>query len=411
MRTASSPAPESQLLPLKNHDEPRLPMSEPLTCNRRILFYTLLSCIALLNLGFGPPRLVDREFAATLRLTPAELQQWAEAADAPEVGALALAVYDVEAHRVLYSRNTDEALPPASLTKLMTALLALESERLDETVRVHGEDLMEGATMGLAAGEVLTVQDLLWGILLPSGNDAAMAVARHLAGSKEGFVDKMNLRAQELGMEQTTFHNPHGLDEEGHVSSVDDLLVLTLTLMEYPLFVEMIGARTADVAGHILVNTNELLGRYPGATGVKTGTTPAAGECLIASIETEGRQVLILVLGSSDRYGDVAKLHELYRENYRWAEGDANDLSILNRFVAPDGRITPLAVDGAPGSALLHRWGDPPLRGVRRIAERAGEVQLGMGESGFATPEAIGSVEWRAGDAVVGEQTLRMYEP
>ena len=204
-------------------------------------------------------------------------------------------------------------------------------------------------------------------------------------------------------MEQTTFHNPHGLDEEGHVSSVDDLLILTLKLMEYPLFVEMMGARTADIAGRVLVNTNELLGRYSGANGVKTGTTPAAGECLIASIETEGRQVLIVVLGSSDRYGDVARLHELYRANYRWAEGDANDLSILNRLFGPGGRVDPLAVEGMPASALLHRWGDPPLRGVRRIAASAEERDQRMGE--------IGSVEWRAGDAVVGVQTLRTFQP
>ncbi len=369
-----------------------------MTRSRRVLLFVFFMCVALLTTGFGPPKLVDREFAATLRLTPGELRQWAAAAEPPAVTAAALIVYDVEAARTLYARNAETALPPASLTKLMTALLALESGRLSEAVTVREEDLAGGATMGLAAGETVTVEELLWGALLPSGNDAALALARHLGGDAPRFVADMNRRAAELGMDATSFHNPHGLHEEGHVSSAGDLMTLVLQLLEYPLFREIVKSRTAEVAGRTLVNTNDLLGAYPGANGVKTGTTPEAGECLIADIETDGHEALILVLGSSDRYGDVEKLHALYRANYIWAEGDGNSLSVLNRLYGADGELTLLAIDGEPASALLHRWGDPELIGFRWINESADEVALETG--------AAGRVEWRVGDRIAGAQEL-----
>lgn len=375
-----------------------LPASALVIRSRRVLLYALLICIALLTAGFGPPKLVDREFAATLRLTPGELRQWATAAEPPAVSAAALIVYDVEAQRSLYARNAATALPPASLTKLMTALLALESGRLSEMVTVQEEDLAGGATMGLAAGEEITVEELLWGLLLPSGNDAALAMARHLGGDVPSFVAEMNLRATELGMDATVFRNPHGLHEEGHVSSAGDLIVLTLQLLEYPLFREIAGSRSAEIGGRILINTNELLGRYPGVNGIKTGTTPEAGECLIAGIVTGGHEALILVLDSSDRYGDVERLHALYRANYVWAEGDAERLSVLNRLYGVDGRLTPLAVQGEPASVLLHRWGEPELRGFRRIEQVAGDNML--------ETDAAGIMEWRVGDRVVDVQEL-----
>ncbi len=123
----------------------------------------------------------------------------------------------------------------------MTALLALESGRLREAATVREEDLTGGATMGLVAGETVTVEELLWGVLLPSGNDAAMTMAQHLGGGASSFVAEMNRRAAELGMDATNFHNPHGLHEEGHVSSAADLMNIALALLEYPLFREIVG--------------------------------------------------------------------------------------------------------------------------------------------------------------------------
>ncbi len=369
-----------------------------MTRRQRVLCYVILNCIALSLVGFGPPKLVDREVAATVRLGPGELRQWAEAAEAPAISAAALVVYDVDAQRSLYARRADAALPPASLTKLMTALLVLESGHLDDEVTILDEDLMGGSSMGLAAGETLTVQELLWGLLVASGNDAAMAVARHLAGDVPGFVEAMNRRAAELGMDQTSFRNPHGLDEEGHVAGAGDLINLTLRLLDYPLFMQIVGSRTAEIAGHILINTNELLGAYPGANGVKTGTTDTAGECLMAGFETEGRQVLIVVLGSSDRYGDVEKLHSLYQANYVWAAGNADDLSVLNRLYGPDGAMTFLQAQGEIVSVLRHRWGDPELTSFRSVEERTGEGSQSM--------DVVGRVEWRVGDVLLGAQEL-----
>ena len=377
-----------------------LPASAPVIRSRRVLSFAFFICVALLTAGFGPPKMVDREFAATQRLTPGELRQWSDAAEPPPVTAAALIVYDVEAARTLYARNAETALPPASLTKLMTALLALESGRLREAATVREEDLTGGATMGLVAGETVTVEELLWGVLLPSGNDAAMTMARHLGGDASSFVAEMNRRAAELGMDATNFHNPHGLHEEGHVSSAADLMNIALALLEYPLFREIVGSRTAEIAGRTLLNTNELLGGYPGANGVKTGTTPEAGECLIASIETDGHEALILVLGSSDRYGDVQKLHALYQANYIWAEGDGRSLSVLNRLYDADGELTSLLVEGEPASVLLHRWGDPEMIGFRRIDRFAEEDALDT--------DTAGSVEWRVGDSIAGVQELAM---
>ena len=137
------------------------------------------------------------------RLTPAELRNWSETLAPPEISAAALLVYDVDAEQILFERAMDEALPMASLTKLMTSLLVWEADDLNATVTIEAADLVGGASMGLIAGDRLTVEELLWGLLVPSGNDAAMALARHVGGSVDAFVARMNERAAELGLTAT----------------------------------------------------------------------------------------------------------------------------------------------------------------------------------------------------------------
>ncbi len=361
-----------------------------------IALFNLLAALALM--GFGPPKMVDRESGATIRLTPGELRQWYHAAQPPAVTADALIVYDVDAGRTLYSRNSEQRLPPASLTKLMTALLVLETENLSDEVTVAGADLVGGASMGLEDGEVVTVRDLLWGLLVASGNDAAATLARYTGGDAGGFVDMMNGRAQELGLDDTTFVNPHGLDAEGHVSSADDILTLTLRLLEFPLFREIVATRDALVAGHSLANTNEMLDLYPGVDGVKTGTTSLAGQCLVLSVNDGDRRLLIVVLGSEDRYADVASLHDLYRANYEWAQGDAEDLSVLNRLYDEDGEQIPLQAHGDPVMILRHRWGDPDVIGFRHV-----DVVDG---ASLERSQPVGTVVWRSGDDVVAQNEL-----
>src|SRR3990172_91439 len=176
----------------------------------------------------------------------------------------------------------------------MTALLALERGQLDRLVRVDvdASQLGYSSVMGLRPGEELTLEDLLYGLLLPSGNDAALAVAGHLGGSVARFVDLMNQRAAELGLVNTHFANPHGLDAPEHYSSAADLVRLARTAMANPTFAKIVSTRERTVRGKLatyeLRNTNRLLGTYPGVDGVKTGSTDAAGQCLVAAAQRGG---------------------------------------------------------------------------------------------------------------------------
>lgn len=365
----------------------------------RLLLLTLLIPAAFLLTGFGPPRLTDRDQAPTRRLSTGQLRVWALSQEPPDVSAPALLLHDVDAGRTLYARAPDEPRPMASLTKLMTALLVLESGDLDARVTIQPDDLVGGASMGLAAGETLTVEELLWGLLIPSGNDAAMALARHVGGSVDAFVDMMNARAAEMGLTATAFKNPHGFDAEGHASSPADLLALTQADLAYPLFREIVATAETTVAGHPLRNTNQLLGLYPGANGVKTGTTPLAGQCLVASIERGGHQVLAIVLGSGDRYEDVRRLYSHYQANYAWLDGDPRRLAVLNRLYDANGHLWYLAATGDPPAVLVPRWEYPTLQAYRRI-------QRPPAGTAWQPGLTVGVLEWRLGDQIVGSQPL-----
>lgn len=352
--------------------------------------------------GFGPPRLVDRPYTPAQGATVGQLRVWSTAQQVPALSARAYLIYDLDANQLLLAEQKDTPRPPASLAKLMTALLVFERSELTHTVTVVGADLVGGASMGLAAGERLTIEELLWGLIVPSGNDAAMALARSAAGTVDRFVAQMNERAAELGLAQTHFANPHGLDEPGQQSSAGDLLLLTLRLWEYPLFRQMVQTVEITVAGHVLHNTNELLPTFPGTIGVKTGTSEAAGQGLIANIQYNGRQVIIIVLGSRDRYADVRALYAYYRSGYQWVNPEASELAQLNRLYAPNGDLWYLrAVGGAP-AMLLRPWETPRLHNYRRITLPAAGVVWSPGME-------VGVLEWRLGDTVIGAQTLILW--
>ncbi len=340
---------------------------------------------------------------------------WYEAAQQPVLTADALVVYDVDAKRVVYEQNADVPLPPASLTKLMTALLTLEDNRLNDEVEILASDLIGGATMGLAAGETISVHDLLSGLLVPSGNDAAMALARHVGGDVDAFVEKMNARASQLGLDNSHYVNPNGYDADGHYTSAADLLALTLELLKYPLFDEIVQTDEATVAGHLLQNTNEFLGYYPGVTGIKTGTTTLAGQCLVTRIEQDGRSLLIVVLGSEDRYADVATLHELYLANYRWIHAGLNDLSVMNRLYVDSGVMEPIGASEDSYTALQHRWSEPEVKVYRdiRLPERDIHSEDDMQVEAenplvLQRADSVGSAIWTLGDDVLMESELRV---
>lgn len=231
----------------------------------------------------------------------------------PRVTAAAAVLVDAATGQVLYARNAYQPRPPASTTKIMTTLLALEGGRLDQTVTVSPKAAAVGeSSLHLAAGERLTLEQLVYGALLRSGNDACVAIAEHIAGSEVNFVRLMNIKAVELGARQTNFVNPHGLPAAGHRSSAYDLALLAGYALRNPVFAAIVATRgkaiTMPQAEKYLNNTNRLLWSYPGADGVKTGTTSEAGLCLVASATREGRQLIAVVLNSTDRYGDSIAL-------------------------------------------------------------------------------------------------------
>ena len=268
----------------------------------------------------------------------------------PAVGARAALLVDADFGQTLFEQGATEPLPPASTTKLMTALLAVESGRYFDPVTIEAADLIGGSSMGLTAGETLNLRDLLDGLLIASGNDAAYAVARHLGAREPGpgrpvarFVARMNARAAELGMRGATFRNPEGLDEPGHLMSAVDLALLARAALRQPVIAQIVATPATTVRSskraYALRSTNLLLGSFPGAIGVKTGTTDAAGECLVALVERDGRRLLSVLLGSGDRYAETVGLIEWGFANHRWVELPP----ALAESAAPRGWVASLA--------------------------------------------------------------------
>jgi serine-type D-Ala-D-Ala carboxypeptidase (penicillin-binding protein 5/6) len=228
----------------------------------------------------------------------------------PEVGAQTWILYDDTYGMVLGSRSPDERRALASTTKIMTALLAIEHGGLDELVTVSSRAASVGeASIGLVAGERVPLRALVAALLVRSGNDAAVAVAEAVAGSLEGFVALMNERAAELGLDNTSFANPHGLDAPGHYSSAADLLALTRVAMEHPEFARYVGSRKIAIRDaptgvrRVATSTNRLLESYEGAIGVKTGFTSRAALVMVAAAERDGRRLYAVVMGSGGRGG------------------------------------------------------------------------------------------------------------
>lgn len=225
---------------------------------------------------------------------------------------------------ILYEKNGFVRMHPASITKIMTALLALENGRLEDLVTVSEEAASQiGSSMYLRAGDVYTLEDLLYGLMLNSGNDAAWAIAEHIGGTADAFSDMMNRRAREIGAINTQFRNPHGLTDPNHYTTAFDIALIARTCLRHPYFRRLVSTRekeVIDASGQvesILANTNRLLWIYSGADGVKTGTTEAAGQCLVASATRGDMKLLSVVLASEDRWADSAALLDYGFNNFR----------------------------------------------------------------------------------------------
>ncbi|MCY3656055.1 MAG: SH3 domain-containing protein [Chloroflexi bacterium] len=243
---------------------------------------------------------------------------------APEVEAAAVIVVDAASGKVLHEHNARTRLPPASLTKIATALLAIEGSDLDAWVSADGDYGMldpDSSLMGLAAGDCFTVRDLLYGLMLWSGNDAALTIARHVAGSDAAFVSSMNAFVDRLGLADTHFVNPHGLHDAAQFSTAYDLAMLTRYAMTLPTFEAIVGEHSWTTSGSevILMRTlNHFLSSYDDADGVKTGFTEEAGKTLVASATRDGRRVIAVLLNAPDRSSAAATLIEWAFTDHTW---------------------------------------------------------------------------------------------
>jgi len=236
---------------------------------------------------------------------------------APDISARS-AILCLPDGRVLYENNADARMLIASTTKIMTALVVLENCDPGEVVKVSAKSTaVEGSSMYLRPGEELTVEELLYGMMLCSGNDAAHALALHTAGSIEDFAELMNRKAAELGLTNSSFKNPHGLDEEGHYSSAADLAKIAAAAMEHELFREIVATKHKLVAGRSLVNHNKLLWSCEGVMGIKTGYTKAAGRTLVSCAQRDGLTLICVTLCAPDDWDDHMKLYDWAFSQYR----------------------------------------------------------------------------------------------
>ncbi len=244
----------------------------------------------------------------------------------PYVGSYAAILVEWHTGTILYQKNAFRRMHPASLTKMMTALLALEQGVLEGEVTVSYEAALQpGSSMYLKEGDIFTLEDLLYGLMLNSGNDAAWAIAEHVGRGIDEFLAMMNLRAKEIGAINTRFQNPHGITDQNHYSTAFDLALIAKTCLKHPYFNHLVATKEKDVieaekgVKTTLANTNKLLWMYLGADGVKTGTTESAGQCLVASATRDDMRLLAVVLDSGDRWADAAELLEYGFASFRLA--------------------------------------------------------------------------------------------
>lgn len=275
------------------------------------------------------------------------------AADPLGISAQAYVLMEADTGKVLLSKNGDEKRPIASTTKIMTTLLCLESGGLDDWFVVDPEAIrVEGSSMGLQEGDVVTKRMLCYGMLLPSGNDAANATAVRLAGSIPEFAKLMNARAARIGMTHTCFVTPSGLDAEGHGASARDMGLLARTAMQNPDFRAICSQSRAEVCfgnppyNRWLKNTNKLLTMYEGVVGVKTGFTDAAGRCLVSFCERDGVSLLCVTLHAKDDWNDHMKLYD-----YGFAH-------VVSQPVEPPDALS-VSVVGGTADAVALRTRDP----------------------------------------------------
>lgn len=236
-----------------------------------------------------------------------------------EVSAKSALVYDLSTDKIIYSKNPNERLPMASLTKIMTAIVALENKKNNNTYVVSKDDLVGEDVMGLTKNEILSLNDLLYGLFLHSANDAAETLATNYIGGRKEFIKAMNQKAKSLGLKDTNFTNPTGLEGDGtQYTTAHDLLIISrYALSKFPEFLSISSTfdylipETTTHKAYFLENETNLLTSYPGVRGIKTGYTPEAGLCLVTYLKYSGHEVIGVLLGSNNRREEMKELLDM----------------------------------------------------------------------------------------------------
>ena len=375
-------------------------------------------CFWLFALAFGTAqdsglRWVEAPAAAQTAVAGEEMQPAALTAAQPDLtlNCRAVCLIDQDTGTVLYEKNADQQMPIASITKVMTLLLTFEAIHdgrltLDTLVPVSEHAYhMGGSQIWLEPGEQFTLDEMIKVICVSSANDAAVAVAELVGGSEQGFVQMMNDRAAELGMTNTTFHNACGLDTEGHLSTARDVAIMSRQILTTcPEVLHYTGIWTDTLRGGAtqLVNTNKMLRRYNGITGLKTGTTSGAGVCISASATRDGLNLIAVVLGapsSKDRFEAAATLLDYGFAAWRAAPLPAmEDRPLLIKVKGSAEESVPLEYSALPESILMPKESAAELTAQLTLPDELdAPVQQG---------QAVGMVRILAGESVLGEYDI-----
>ncbi len=335
----------------------------------------------------------------------------ASAQPPPGISAQSAVLLDWNTSRILYERNASLPLHMASTTKIMTAILALEKGDMEESVVTSSRAAATGgSSIWLESGEVKTLEELLYGLMLRSGNDAAVAIAEHISGSVESFAAEMTLRARELRALDTSFRNPHGLHHPDHYTTAHDLAVIAAHAMGIKKFSDIIATQRAVISwpGHPwdrhLFNQNRLLQSYRGAEGIKTGWTTPAGRCFVGSAQRGGRRLIVVFLNAPQMWEDTSLLLDYGYDDYTYRRlvGEGQYLKSVPVVDGVGGKVKavaaanfnyPLGEDET--KKVTYRFLiDERLYAPLRAGERIGELEI------YFDRQAVGVVDLMAGDDV-----------
>jgi len=377
--------------------------------DERVFFARVAALLIAACLVFGTVAPAGALVTGTDRIggVPASERELA-AAQMPDVDMRAGVLMTADG-RELWARASSDKRAMASTTKIMTAVVVLESAGLDDLVRVSSKAAQTGESeSGIRSGQTYSVRQLVSAMLVKSGNDASVALAEHVGGDVPSFVEKMNRKAQQLGLASTHFANPHGLDAEGHYTSAADLALLARYAMTKPEIREAVALETCDVGGKKLENSNQLIGTYTGANGVKTGWTSDAGYCVVASAQRGGVELYAIVLGThteAERFDEARKLFDWGFVHYRsqslatsgtvvgTAEvSDYIDTSV-RAVIATSAAATVLDLDGPVERKLVLA---EEVRAPVSAGQRLGEMTFTQGDTLVARLPVVAARDVRA---------------